>query len=84
MINRSGTDRYSVPFFFDGGSDFVLTPLDGSAPPGAKALTVDEHVSSDDGVLRVGLMIVSQMRERFSTTYGRGKEREDGKRNVVV
>jgi isopenicillin N synthase-like dioxygenase len=65
VINRSGTDRYSVPFFFDGNIDCVLKPLDGSAPEkGKEGLTVEGH-----------------MRERFSSTYGRGKKREDGEEN---
>ena len=59
VINRSGTDRYSVPYFFDGNIDCVLKPLDGRSVEG-EPLTVEEH-----------------MRERFSSTYGRGKKRDD-------
>jgi isopenicillin N synthase-like dioxygenase len=58
VMNRSGKDRYSVPFFFDGNVDCVLKPLDGSESVG-KPLTVEMH-----------------MRERFGSTYGRGKKRE--------
>ena len=58
VLNRSGRDRYSVPFFFDGNVDCVLSPLDGSEREGG-SLTVEEH-----------------MRERFGSTYGRGKKRE--------
>lgn len=29
-INKSGSHRYSVPFFFDGNRNYVLRPLDGS------------------------------------------------------
>lgn len=68
VINKSGTDRYSVPYFFDGNIDCVLRPLDGSTPEwemkGGVPLTVEGH-----------------MRERFSSTYGRGKKREDGAEN---
>jgi isopenicillin N synthase-like dioxygenase len=60
VINRSGKDRYSVPFFFDGNIDTVLDPLDGSVGEGS-GLTVEMH-----------------MRERFQSTYGRGKKRDDG------
>jgi isopenicillin N synthase-like dioxygenase len=58
VLNRSGRDRYSVPFFFDGNVDCVLKPLDGSVREGGN-LTVEEH-----------------MRERFASTYGRGKKSE--------
>jgi isopenicillin N synthase-like dioxygenase len=58
VVNRSGRDRYSVPFFFDGNVDFVLRPLDGSQREGGD-ITVEGH-----------------MRERFASTYGRGKKRE--------
>ena len=64
VLNRSGRDRYSVPFFFDGNIECVLRPLDGSEAPGGKVLTVEGH-----------------MRERFSSTYGRGQKREDGMEN---
>ncbi|EPE28913.1 Clavaminate synthase-like protein [Glarea lozoyensis ATCC 20868] len=58
VVNRSGRDRYSVPFFFDGCGECVLAPLDGGEVEGGeKALTVEGH-----------------MRERFGSTYGRGRE----------
>lgn len=41
VINESGRDRYSVPFFFDGNLDCVLDPLDGSDGEG---ITVEEHM----------------------------------------
>jgi isopenicillin N synthase-like dioxygenase len=63
VINRSKTDRYSGPFFFDGNINCVLKPLDGS-PVVGEPLTVEGH-----------------MRERFSSTYGRGKNRDDEKPN---
>jgi isopenicillin N synthase-like dioxygenase len=58
VVNRSGKDRYSVPFFFDGNVDCVLKPLDGSLVEG-NPLTVEGH-----------------MKERFASTYGRGKKGE--------
>ena len=58
VVNRSGQDRYSVPFFFDGNVDFVLRPLDGSKREGGD-ITVEGH-----------------MKERFASTYGRGRKRE--------
>lgn len=66
VINKSGTDRYSVPYFFDGNIECVLRPLDGTVPSweGGVPLTVEGH-----------------MRERFSSTYGRGKKRGDGMEN---
>ncbi|CAN8098488.1 unnamed protein product [Discula destructiva] len=44
VINNSGTDRYSVPFFFDGNADVKLRPFDGSEPVGGKVITVEEHM----------------------------------------
>ncbi|EXJ82172.1 hypothetical protein A1O1_08241 [Capronia coronata CBS 617.96] len=43
VINTSGTDRYSIPFFWDGNPDFVIRPLDGSL---GKGFTVEEHLLS--------------------------------------
>ncbi len=63
VMNKGGSDRYSVPFFFDGNVDCVLKPLDGSDTEG-QYLTVEQH-----------------MKERFASTYGRGKKREDGEGN---
>lgn len=44
VINTSGTDRYSFPFFFDGNADVRLVPFDGSEPVGGRVLTVEEHM----------------------------------------
>lgn len=55
VINRSGGDRYSVPFFFDGNAEVRLAPFDGSEPLGGGAVvTVEEH-----------------MLERLGTSYAR-------------
>lgn len=43
VINTSGTERYSVPFFLDGNPDCVIKPLDGSD---GKQVTVEEHMLS--------------------------------------
>ncbi|KIY02017.1 uncharacterized protein Z520_02155 [Fonsecaea multimorphosa CBS 102226] len=43
VINTSGTDRYSIPFFLDGNADCIIKPLDGSE---GKAFTVEEHMLS--------------------------------------
>lgn len=43
VINTSGTERYSVPFFLDGNADCVIKPLDGSE---GKQVTVEEHMLS--------------------------------------
>ncbi|KAJ9616901.1 hypothetical protein H2200_000621 [Cladophialophora chaetospira] len=43
VINTSGTDRYSIPFFLDGNADCVIKPLDGSE---GKSFTVEEHMLS--------------------------------------
>jgi isopenicillin N synthase-like dioxygenase len=42
VINTSGTDRYSIPFFWDGNPDCVIKPLDGSKD--TKGFTVEEHM----------------------------------------
>lgn len=44
VINRSGSDRYSVPFFFDGNAEVKLSPFDGSEPVGGRVITVEEHL----------------------------------------
>lgn len=43
VLNRSGRDRYSVPFFFDGNVDCVLTPL-GGGEEGKRYPTVEGHM----------------------------------------
>jgi isopenicillin N synthase-like dioxygenase len=43
VVNKSGKDRYSIPFFFDGNIDYVLKPLDGSQTAG-EPLTVEGHM----------------------------------------
>jgi isopenicillin N synthase-like dioxygenase len=57
VLNRSGMDRYSVPFFFDGNLECVLKPMDGSEGSSGEPLTVEGH-----------------MKERYASTYGRGKK----------
>ncbi|CAG8983629.1 hypothetical protein HYALB_00004059, partial [Hymenoscyphus albidus] len=55
VVNRSGKDRYSIPYFFDGNVDCVLSPLDGSqVKGGGPPLNVEGH-----------------MKERFKSTYGK-------------
>ena len=44
VINRSATDRYSLPFFFDGNLDTKLAPLDGSEPLSGEVITTEEHM----------------------------------------
>lgn len=44
VINKSGGDRYSIPFFFDGNAEVELSPFDGSEPVGGRVITVEEHM----------------------------------------
>ncbi|KAF2107578.1 hypothetical protein BDV96DRAFT_297086 [Lophiotrema nucula] len=45
VINTSGTDRYSVPFFYDGNLDFVIKPLvDGDGREEEEGFTVEQHM----------------------------------------
>lgn len=44
VINKSGGDRYSIPFFFDGNAEVKLSPFDGSEPVGGRVITVEEHM----------------------------------------
>ena len=60
VINTSGTERYSVPYFFSGNPDFVVQCLpscEGVAGAKYPSITVDEWI-----------------RGRFAATYGTSKE----------
>jgi isopenicillin N synthase-like dioxygenase len=50
VINLSGRDRFSVPFFFDGNPDYVVSCLPGCSgpgdPPRYRPTTVAEHVEA--------------------------------------
>lgn len=43
VINKSGGDRYSVPYFFDGNLEYIIKPLDGSEIEGS-GMTVREFM----------------------------------------
>ena len=44
VVNRSGGDRYSIAFFFDGNADVRLAPFDGSEPENGRVVTVEEYM----------------------------------------
>ncbi|KIV95202.1 hypothetical protein PV10_02881 [Exophiala mesophila] len=47
VINKSGAERYSIPFFLDGNPDCVIRCLDNSAEnKTGKTFTVEEHMLS--------------------------------------
>jgi isopenicillin N synthase-like dioxygenase len=47
VINTSGAERYSIPFFLDGNPDCTIKALDNSAGNGkGKTFTVEEHMLS--------------------------------------
>jgi isopenicillin N synthase-like dioxygenase len=58
VINASGRDRFSVPFFLDGNPDYLVSCLPGCAGPGNPAkyspVTVGEHTSEMHRLTFVG------------------------------
>lgn len=55
VINRSGRERYSVPYFFDGNLDTVLKPLIGGKDKDGKVggyITVEDHLKERLGTTR--------------------------------
>ena len=50
VINRSGRDRYSIPFFFEGNPEHTVSVLPGCVPAGEppryKPITVSEHLAA--------------------------------------
>lgn len=70
VINASGGDRYSVPFFFDGNVECVLSPLGASGASGRRG-------GSENGRAAAPLTVEEHMRERFASTYGRGRKKEE-------
>jgi isopenicillin N synthase-like dioxygenase len=75
VINKSGKERYSVPFFFNGNPDFVVRCLPGCDDPveGAKypPITACEY-----------------LKERYMATYGKAerlkKKAEEGMQTEPV
>ncbi|KAM0755746.1 Clavaminate synthase-like protein [Meredithblackwellia eburnea MCA 4105] len=44
VINKSGVERYSIPFFMDGNSDILVSPTRGTTTGKFKPITVEEHL----------------------------------------
>ncbi|KAI1341273.1 hypothetical protein F5Y15DRAFT_29429 [Xylariaceae sp. FL0016] len=67
VINNSGTERYSAPFFVDGRADEVLTPFDVS-----KATPKNRHPETGEW-WKAGQYLVS----RLTATYAQAENKTD-------
>lgn len=52
VINKSTSDRYSIPFFFDGTATTIMRPLDGS-PTRGNEKTVGQHLQEKFAIAAV-------------------------------
>ncbi|KAK4701733.1 hypothetical protein P7C70_g4494, partial [Phenoliferia sp. Uapishka_3] len=73
--NTSGVDRYSIPFFLDGNSDVLVSPVKGMGEGWGKlkAVTVEEHLRERCGFAShrswVFYSLIMYLIPRFDGTY---------------